>query len=117
MNSLRIASDQPQHDFLPPISRRRPFLKGATMNSHHHSESCPFNHRLAVMCLALLCAAVNGVYAATITVTSTADSGTNTLRDAIANAASGDTIEFAVTGTISTFSGLLIKKSLVINGP
>ena len=55
---------------------------------------------------------------ATLTVTSTGDSGAGSLRQAILDAASGDTIEFAVTGTIVLTSGeLSINKSLTIHGP
>jgi len=55
---------------------------------------------------------------ATLTVTSTGDSGAGSLRQAILDAASGDTIEFAVTGTITLTSGeLAISKSLTIKGP
>lgn len=56
--------------------------------------------------------------AATITVTSTADSGAGSLRDAIAAASPGDTISFSVTGTITLTGGALtIPKSLTISGP
>ena len=56
--------------------------------------------------------------AVTITVTSTADSGTGSLRDAIAAASSGDNINFSVTGTITLTGGpLTIDKSLTISGP
>src|SRR5260221_13891289 len=41
-----------------------------------------------------------------ITVTNSADSGAGTLRQAIADAAPGDTIDFAVSGTITLFSQL-----------
>ena len=50
-------------------------------------------------------------------VTNTNDSGTGSLRNQIAAAASGDTIEFSVTGTISVLSGLIISKNLTIIGP
>ena len=56
--------------------------------------------------------------AANITVTNLNDGGPGSLRDAIANAASGDTIQFAVTGTITLTSGkLVINKDLTIEGP
>jgi hypothetical protein len=58
--------------------------------------------------------------AATITVTNTNDSGAGSLRQAIASAASGDTITFApsVTGPIILTSGELpIATSLEIDGP
>ncbi len=58
--------------------------------------------------------------AATITVTNTNDSGSGSLRQAIANAASGDTIVFASNltgGTITLTSGqLTINKRLTISG-
>lgn len=55
----------------------------------------------------------------TVTVTSTADDGSvGTLRQVIGAAASGDTINFSVTGTITLTSGeLLIDKNLTIAGP
>lgn len=65
--------------------------------------------------------------AATITVNSLADGAANAancpgvncrLRDAIARAASGDAINFSVTGTLTLTSGvLLINKNLTITGP
>src|SRR6266550_2142551 len=68
-----------------------------------------------------------GQAATTITVTSLGDGAANAancpgvncrLRDAIAKAASGDTITFSVTGTITLTSGeLVINKNLTINGP
>jgi len=52
------------------------------------------------------------------TVTNSADSGPGTLRQAIANAPSGDTIDFAISGTLILTSGeLLINKNLTILGP
>jgi hypothetical protein len=57
---------------------------------------------------------------ATITVMNTNDSGAGSLRQAIADAASGDTIDFAagVAGTITLTTGeLAINKNLTINGP
>jgi hypothetical protein len=56
--------------------------------------------------------------AATITVTSPADSGAGSLRDAIAAASSGDIINFNVTGVITLTTGTLtITKNLTISGP
>jgi hypothetical protein len=53
-----------------------------------------------------------------ITVTNTNDSGPGSLRQALADANDGDTIEFAVTGTIELTSGeLVIDKSITITGP
>jgi len=51
-----------------------------------------------------------------LTVTSLADSGAGTLRDRIAAALPGDTIQFGVSGTITLNSELVLSKSLLING-
>jgi hypothetical protein len=63
----------------------------------------------------------SGLHGNTLTVTSTLDSGAGTLRDAIAAAVDGDTIQFdtALNGqTITLTSGeLLIDKSITIQGP
>jgi hypothetical protein len=53
---------------------------------------------------------------AVLTVTSLADSGNGTLRDAIANAADGDEIDFAVCGTIQLKSTLTVQTAVFING-
>ncbi len=57
--------------------------------------------------------------ASTLTVTSNADDGSSgTLRSRIAAAAPGDTIDFAVTGTIVLVQGqILLDKDLTIQGP
>src|SRR5690349_3032166 len=53
-----------------------------------------------------------------ITVTNTNDSGPGSLRQALADANNGDTINFAVTGTIQLTSGeLVIDNSITISGP
>ena len=66
----------------------------------------------------LFCAVAIQLQAATITVTNTNDSGPNSLRQALANANDGDTINFAVTGTIGLTSGeLLVDKNVTISGP
>ena len=58
------------------------------------------------------------ILAATITVNNTGDSGGGSLRQAIHNAAAGDTISFSITGVIRLTSGeLLISKNLSIAGP
>ena len=62
-------------------------------------------------------ASVN-VQAATLTVTSTADSGPGSLRAVLKSARNGDTINFAVTGTILLTGGeLLVSKNVKILGP
>lgn len=56
--------------------------------------------------------------AADLAVTSPADGGAGSLRQAILDAASGDTIHVAVTGTITLTGGeLVITNSLTISGP
>jgi len=58
------------------------------------------------------------VHANTITVTSTADNGAGTLRNALASVANGDTINFTVTGSITLTTGqLVISNSVAIFGP
>jgi hypothetical protein len=73
----------------------------------------------AVLCLAM--AGAGSVHAATLTVTTTADSGVGSLRAAIASAADGDTIQFdaALNGqTITLSSGeLVIGQNITISGP
>src|SRR6267142_2196725 len=66
-------------------------------------------HRgLAILGGALLCAVTTSALAATITVTNTADSGSGTLRAALASASSGDTIDTTgLSGTILLTSGEL----------
>jgi len=73
--------------------------------------------------ITLLCAAIPGVqivHAATITVTSTADSGPNTLRQTLVDALDGDMIDFNLTypATITLTTGqLMVGKSVTISGP
>src|SRR4051812_39142890 len=73
--------------------------------------------RFAVAAL-MLAATTMSAHAATITVTNTNDSGPGSLRQALANANKGDTITFAVTGTITlTSGGFLVTKNVTISGP
>ncbi|MBM3882155.1 MAG: hypothetical protein FJ387_20940 [Verrucomicrobia bacterium] len=74
---------------------------------------------LAVGALALAAlAGVSSACAGTLTVTTRNDSGPGSLRQAIAEASAGDTIEFSIKGAIVLTSGaLMIDKSLAIKGP
>jgi len=57
-------------------------------------------------------------HAATVTVTNTNDSGAGSLRQALTIVNDGDTINFAVSGTITlTSGGLPINKNITISGP
>ena len=74
--------------------------------------------RFAVLSVLLICAMATQTRAATITVTNTNDSGPGSLRQALVDANDGDTINFAVTGSITlTSGGLAIDKNLTISGP
>ena len=86
--------------------------------------------RLPLLALAVIFASVLGLLlttttrrvhaATTITVMNTNDSGAGSLRQAIIDAAAGDTINFAanVTGTITLTSGqFVIRRDLTIDGP
>ena len=74
---------------------------------------------IAVMIFTLIGLLNGSARAATITVTSTDDSGPGTLRDALANAANGDTVDAtSVTGVITLTSGeLYVQTSVTIVGP
>src|SRR5215467_7933280 len=70
--------------------------------------------------IALLCAPSLAALADTITVTNTNDGGPGSLRQALADAQTGDTIVFDLGGvaTISLTSGeLLINKNIAVIGP
>jgi predicted outer membrane repeat protein len=75
------------------------------------------NIKFAIVAI-LFFAVIIRLHAGTITVTNTHDSGPGSLRQALADATDGDTITFAVTGTIGLTSGeLLADKSVTISGP
>ena len=72
----------------------------------------------AIGLVLLYAVAPSPVHGATITVTNTNDSGPGSLRQALTIANDGDTITFAVTGTIVlTSDGLVIDNDLTISGP
>jgi hypothetical protein len=68
--------------------------------------------------LLLLMFATQGALARTIVVHSTVDHGQGSLRQALADASNGDTINLTANGTITLTSGeLVVNKSLAIRGP
>src|ERR1700757_3632741 len=72
----------------------------------------------AIINTLLFCAIAMQARAATITVTNTNDSGSGSLRQALVDANDGDTITFAVSGTITlTNGGLPINKNITVSGP
>ena len=88
------------------------------MNTQMKTSNSNTCRILLATCLSALCVVAVSTHAATITVTNTNDGGAGSLRQAIADAHDGDTIDFGVTGTITlTTGGLLVNKSISINGP
>jgi len=74
--------------------------------------------RLAAIAVVLLCLPPVTARADIVTVTNTNDSGPGSLRQALSVANDGDTIDFAVNGTITLTSGeLLVNDSITISGP
>src|SRR6266480_5731961 len=95
-----------------------------TIQLRHHlastrrsSVSVFLNLRTRI-CLALFCSLSMSAYADIITVTNTNDSGPGSLRQALADANDGDTINFdASVGTvILTTAELAIDKSVTLSG-
>jgi len=81
--------------------------------------SCRCTVRLCILVwFALHLASATQTLAATVTVTNRNDIGPGSLRQALHDANDGDTINFAVTGTIIlTSGGLPINKNITISGP
>jgi len=89
-----------------------------TMNTQMKRFSSNICRILFATCLIAVCLIGPSTYAATITVTNTNDSGAGSLRQAIADAVNGDTIDFGVTGTITlTSDELVVDKNVTISGP
>jgi hypothetical protein len=88
------------------------------MNTQIKTSNLKSSRILLATCLSALCLVALSTQATTITVTNTNDSGAGSLRQAIADAHDGDTVEFGVTGTITLTTGeLLVDKNVTINGP
>ena len=81
--------------------------------------SCRCTGRLCILVwFALHLSSATQTLAATVTVTNRNDIGPGSLRQALHDANDGDTINFAVTGTIIlTSGGLPINKNITISGP
>jgi predicted outer membrane repeat protein len=78
----------------------------------------PSKIKCVATAVALLCAGAILARANTITVTNRNDSGPGSLRQALAIANDGDTINFSVTGTITLTTGeLTVNNSITISGP
>src|SRR6516162_8701926 len=88
----------------------------------NQTRRLPMKTRTVLILITLLCAAMASVlsaYTATIVVTNTNDSGFGSLRQALAIANDGDTIDATgVSGTIFLTSGeLQVTHNVTINGP
>jgi hypothetical protein len=81
------------------------------------AQSAFLNLRAAIY-FAIVCAVAVPVHADNIVVTNTNDSGPGSLRQALTDANDGDTIGFAVTGTIGLTGGeLVVDDNVTILGP
>jgi hypothetical protein len=76
------------------------------------------NIKFATICLILVCALTISAHATIIIVTNTNDNGPRSLRQALADANDGDTIDaMGISGVITLTTGqLLVDKSVIING-
>src|SRR5258705_7644649 len=93
-------------------------MKDTTQMKTFNSNMCRI---LFATCLSALCLIAPSTQAATITVTNTNDSGAGSLRQALADAVNGDTINFnsSLNGqTIMLTNGeLIVTTNVAINGP
>ena len=76
------------------------------------------NFNFAAICVTLACALTMPAHATTIIVTNTNDNGPGSLRQALADANDGDTIDaMGIAGVITLTTGqLFVDKSVTING-
>ncbi len=75
-------------------------------------------HRLACVLALIITTLGFNAPAATLHVTNAADSGAGSLRAQVAAAASGDTIDFTIAGTITLLTEIRIAgKDLIVSGP
>ena len=112
---------------LPGRAAKRPSKQPANCNGMYSPVHLLVRFLTALSGLQLLAvlgaatASPGNVRASTILVTTTADSGAGSLRQALADASNGDTIEFntALNGQTITLTSeeLLINKDLTITGP
>jgi predicted outer membrane repeat protein len=93
-------------------------MKDTTQMKTFNSNMCRI---LFATCFSALCLIAPSTQAATITVTNTNDSGAGSLRQALADAVNGDTINFnpSLNGQtiMLTNGGLLVTRNVAINGP
>ena len=74
--------------------------------------------QLVILSTLLFCVSALQAHAAIVTVTNTNDNGPGSLRQVLMTANDGDTINFAVTRTVTlTSDGLPINKNITILGP
>src|SRR5881409_2693552 len=95
-------------------------LRHRVASTRRISVSAFFNLRTRI-CLAVFCSVSMSAYADIITVTNTNDSGPGSLRQALADANGGDTINFDPALNVHTINltsaELVIDSSVTINGP
>lgn len=89
----------------------------AQARTWRHILSLAFTHLCRTYATVVLIAAALPLNAAVHTVTSLADIGSGTLRDAVASSSGGDTIQFAVNGTIVLNGAIVIDHALHVQGP
>jgi hypothetical protein len=77
----------------------------------------PLAFFLRLLAIIPIMSCASRVLAATITVTSTADSGIGSLRDAVSSANSGDTVVLNIAGPITVATPITISQNLQIRGP